>query len=219
VARRFSPAKYRLVYAALVERDGEYCSAGLWGVEGEEACAFGEGERPQLQIDHVKERDECGPEEYEQLGNYRLLCRSCNARKEHRRRARRIAAEVMSRVSPPDRVCVREGAESFGGVPTSNIRQHLGSEEQGPHLRKNSLMEPVYRDYVLTAVLRGRLQVPQVVYSKKELNDAGAEACQGNPATTVRYLDKLVSMSGVLRLESDGLGGTVVLLREDPYPS
>lgn len=52
-------------------------------------------------------------------------------------------------------------------------------------------------------------------YDKKEAVNEGAEYCGCSPLTTKRYLDKLTSNSGALRIDKDLLGNDILYLRQD----
>jgi len=74
------PKPPRGVRAAVLERDGYACRGCGWR-PGDEVPLHPKGERPifrTLEIDHIVPRSKGGPSE---IGNYQVLCTTCNSRK------------------------------------------------------------------------------------------------------------------------------------------
>ena len=119
-----------------------------------------------------------GPDEPE---NWRLLCKACNAGR------RRNAGEKL-------RGMLCEGGADEDATRTA--KQALPYGEGSPEMRSSGWFEVLYRDYV-------KLNVPM---PKSEAIDSGSEASGCSITTAERYLRKLCSKAGPMRVYNDEHG-------------
>ncbi len=203
LGNRLSPARRRIVFQRIVDRDGSCCN--------NPECPHVAGEYP-LQIDH-KDDDKANWS----FENLQLLCQPCNVKKEHRRRALKREEEVDAKLSADGSVCVNEttGARPRETVNSRSLRSVLDVPEGGTTFHANAIQEPAFREFVLTTVIRASLEDPPRFFSKKELVAAGAEAAQCSTVTGNRHIEKLANpINGILEVFNDGLGVALVRLRE-----
>ena len=214
MGRSYTPYEYRVMKGLVADRDGgEFCSAGLFGrVDGEEECPHAAGSH-RLQLDHVKKREECeSEEEYLSVGNVRLLCASCNRKKEHVWRRARKDERVVARLGTGERDIDIDSAPVNKISETSFIRDRLVCEDGGTNFQANAWMEPRFELFVLTTVIEG--QQKGVHYTRKELVGAGCRHAQCNPQTGDKYMLKICNrINGLLEEFEDGYLNRCVRVR------
>ena len=196
---RLTVAKRRIVFQMLVERDGARCN--------NPTCPHEMG-RFRLEIDHIDHNKDNW-----EIGNLQILCQSCNVKKEHARREKEIRAEVDGVLSAHGCMYMYEKK----GMPgdTVNIRHGLNVPEGGTTFHANAMQEPVFRQTVLEAVMRGELEDPPRHWTRKDLLNHGSEMAQCSPLSAARHLDKLTNpISGLLEVVPDEYQNLVVVLRK-----
>jgi len=226
------PASVRLwQYMFLCERDGELCSV----------CGKGSAE-VRLEIDHLDgDPNNNAPE------NIRFLCHRCNMKELWKRIKSQIRtqpsekapiSEILSRSTSmrggatereiitkddlsnadpsPELIqkIEREKNESVREIRSVEGRRSermLDVYHESPELRISREKEPEFRRKCLECVLRPEgLTVHQAIY---EL----AEEIQISPITCRRYLEKLTSAAGPLKVGEEGPRGHQVLLLREEY--
>lgn len=161
------------IYNWTASRDGEYC----W------ICGI-EGDRNSLVVDHWD-----GDNSNNDPENWRLLCQSCNIRKNPRGRAR------------------------FGSSRRTFEQATINSEE----LRINRRAEPAYNRWVWFLLCdHKKKEVRSIPYTRAI--SGGAQVVKVSPMTTRRYLDKLISDDGPLKEFTDDLGVRTVTIKHEKIP-
>lgn len=144
--------------------------------------------------------------------NLRLLCRSCNVAEENKQR--NPTADVHDRLvqsgylSTEASTGVDVGVGEEGSPTTRVIKQAAGYRDGSPEMRANRLMEPIFREWVLSTVKA------RTFISRQDAIDSGAELCGCSTNTASRYLAKLVSTVGPLKVVLDSLDNTVIMAKE-----
>lgn len=91
-------------------------------------------------------------------------------------------------------VCVRE--RQFGSINTKVAKDTLDYNSGSVEMKANSMYEPEFVKWLLSSL-------PMV---KEEAINSGAYEVGCNPYTCTRYLNKLTSAAGPLRVFKDGMG-------------
>lgn len=199
--KRYTPEMRDLLYKALAFRDGEKCRRC-----GRKPTAA----KPPLVIDHID-----GDEKHRAFNNLRLLCASCNAKEGYAHR-RRVSTGGKN-ISTVTKKHLR-GSEGVGGgvslqpgdkTRPGTLKDRLGysSDEASPEMRANNHYEGPYRAWARYQV-DDRERVP-----REDLINGGAEFVGCSTQSATRYLKKLTSPEGPLRLEQDPKLGVVVVAR------
>lgn len=184
---RFSPQARYWVYNFLAMRDGEKCA--ICGVLGKEK---------ELVIDHIDNSPH-----HNTPDNLRLLCRSCNM-KAYIGLAR-DRSQTTTRLSVNERV----------GVGLANAGEQavaVSDEQRSAEFRVNRLMEPAYRREVMFRVFTGKepLSPSEAIYGI-------AEKLGMSPVTTKRYLQKMCSPEGPLKLVEMKAGEQYLQIRSEHW--
>jgi len=222
------PASVRYwIYQYVAARDGERCSNPSCGKGPEEAF---------LEVHHING----DPNDYKPQ-NLNLLCRSCNRKKFWERIKEKLAtqqptqsvvSEALSAVkesegektSPNEATTITEAiqkieqgqsrasvseSENVGGGLRDDRMLAVGSES--PELRINREKEHLYRATAIELVLR-----PEGLTVYQAINEI-AEIVAISPTTARRYLGKMVSRAGPLKIGEGKRGHQVLLLREEVW--
>jgi len=217
------PASIRYwIYQYVAARDGEHCSNPACGKEPEEAF---------LEVHHVNgDPNDYRPE------NLKLLCRSCNRKKfwdrvkaklATQQPAESVASEALKVVRESERETTSNELseairkiesrasvserESVGGVEAVRDERMLAVGGESAELRINREKESLYRCTAIELVLRpGGLTVYQAI------NEV-AEMVAISPTTARRYLAKMVSRAGPLKIGEGKRGHQILLLREETW--
>jgi len=138
--------------------------------------------------------------------NLRLLCHSCNVR-EYYRKAREMIKRQPASVSRS-----LEAAASGVGVSVSEDgRRIVDVERESPEIQINRVKEPLYVATVLEMMLRPEgLTVFDAIYEASQL-------IRISPATARRYLLKMSSRAGPLRVGEGPRGRQRLFLREEHW--
>lgn len=212
----------------LIQRDGNRCSTPGCLVVGTDI-------KP-LEVDHID-----GDYENDDPSNLKLLCHKCNCREWHRRRnlspetrtsavcvkSSNGTAQQQSEIPPqaPQNESIRGEKYNmsqiepitgsfFRSVSTKSVSvcANEGDEtrvdEESAEIRINREKEPLYRSLALEMAARRKLTTRRAIYGL-------AEKLGLSPATTRRYLEKLISEEGPLELTDRGpRGNREITIRE-----
>lgn len=179
-------------YRFLVLRDGEKCArCGKTPTTQNEV----------LDIDHIDGLLFNGDPD-----NLQLLCRSCNVAKQNGARLA-LASPSLGAASPsPSAQFVRERKE--GRSETRVAREAVDYSQGGVEMKANYLYEVHFRNWLMEKVAqRGSIE-------KGDAIAAGAEVVGASPATTAKYLAKLISSAGPLKEVKGMLGEKSLILKE-----
>ena len=183
------------VYRYLVIRDGERCARCLSSPTGQNGNSAGQNA---LEIDH-----EDGNPWNDDPNNLRLLCKKCNVILENKARSLQPAHPPLAR--PPSAQCVREREE--GKPETRIVREVVDFMQGAAEMQANFLYEVQYRHWLLEEVSKkGSIE-------KGDAINAGAEVVGCSPATTQKYLAKLLSTAGPLCEFKGSLGEKLLVLK------
>lgn len=204
----------------LIQRDGNECYMP-------DCKEVGTDEKP-LEVDHID-----GNYENDDPANLRLLCHKCNCREWHRRRNMRLEARASAvgvkssngvAQQPPENlqkspqnesVCGEEYEKSlktpisssfFRSVSKKNVsicankEEETRVDEESVEIRINREKEPLYRSLALEMAAERKLTTRRAIYGL-------AEKLGISPATTRRYLEKMLSEEGPLALTDRGPRG------------
>lgn len=176
------------VYRFLCIRDGERCALCHATPTGQNGNSAGQNA---LEIDH-----EDGCYWNDDPDNLRLLCKKCNVSAENKARVLRVS---------PSAKCVREREE--GKSETRIVREVVDFMRGAPEMQANFLYEVQYRHWLLEAVsTQGSIE-------KGDAINSGAEVVGCSPATTAKYLAKLLSSAGPLSEFKGSLGERLLVLK------
>lgn len=119
--------------------------------------------------------------------NLRLLCRSCNVRESNKVRSRSFKGVCVSKTE----------------VVKALVRYHNGSAE----MSVSGYCEPDFRRWVSEIIEKDGF------ISKDDAINGGAEQCGCSVATASRYLQKMTSIAGNYKEETDRTGMSVIVER------
>ena len=150
---------------------------------------FAEPDAP-LEIDHV---DPSGPTTWP---NLRLLCKNCNLKRRRRPKDRGTNESVE----------IKERQLALGEKlsATDQARLTLPYSEGSPEMQANGYYERYYRAWLLKSLSM----------AKKEAVEGGAETVGCSVETAGRYLAKLTSGAGPVRVVPDAHGIPMLTLKE-----
>lgn len=138
-----------------------------------------------LDVDHVN-----GNKKDNDPGNLRLLCRSCNVAESNRSRARRTKGSLC--------VCVSA---------TEALKSVVSYSDGSAEMAVSGYCETKFRAWVMTVVEE------EGFIRKSDAVEGGAELVGCSTATTLRYLTKMASITGALKIEKDATGKVVYVKR------
>jgi hypothetical protein len=175
----------------LAERDGGKCIT----------CGVSESEKS-LEVDHID-----GDPFNNALENLRLLCHGCNVREYHRKAREMIRRQSSSIVSRS-----LDAADSGAGESASeNVGRVVDAERESPEIQINRVKEPLYVATALEMLLRSEgLTVYDAIYEVSQRIGI-------SPATARRYLLKMTSKAGPLRVGEGPRGRQRLYFREEHW--
>lgn len=193
MGNRFQESHYKLAYSFIAERDGDYCL-----ICGPKKDGF----RYRLQIDHADNNQDNGSPE-----NLHLLCPRCNCQK------RQLpVAEQKKLIKVYSDKNVREREREHGTGATKQIKALVDYSSGSIEMQANSHYENNYREWLLA-------NIKQIGFiTKYESIHSGAEFVGCSSVTSDRYLKKMISATGVLKLARDPIGNTIVIFKDKPKP-
>jgi len=182
----------QIIWAFLAQRDGAYC----------QTCQKTSRE-VELIIHHID-----GNPRNNDPANLNLQCRSDNEKLIW-------AQRVRYSVSTPQSVCVNgrnceEGVRAEGDRSLSLLDRELSASSE---IRLSREKEPVFRSYVMGALLQG----DGASLSVEEAVNAGAEFARISTVTARRYLAKMTSSEGALCVLDHGKGMKLVVAVKSHY--
>jgi hypothetical protein len=188
---RFQTNVREWIYKYLATRDGEKCLL----------CGAAPGREP-LEIDHAD-----GNEINDAADNLHLLCKPCNLRL--RKLSPKEHARLMHDHSAIN-VCERE--REHGDLATELAKQHIDYSEGPTTMQAAGYFEVKFRRFALEEVARvGVIPKADLIYS-------GAEVCGCSPISAERYLSKLVSSAGALKVIR-GTSNELLVTHRGPMPA
>ena len=174
----------------LGERDGSKCIT----------CGVSESEKP-LEVDHID-----GDPYNNAPENLRLLCHGCNVR-EYYRKAREMIKHQPSGISRS----LDATASGVGESVSEDGRRIVDVEHESPEIQINRVKEPLYVATALEMMLRPEgLTVFDAIYEVSQRIGI-------SPATARRYLLKMSSRAGPLRVGEGPRGRQRLYLREERW--
>jgi hypothetical protein len=191
--RRLGEKSRLWCYRFLALRDGERCRlCGAFPV------TRNDGNVPlRLEIDHID-----GDPWNWQVINLRLLCKKCNL-------AERNRASCAPSGDSARYVCVQKELSEEGSPSTRVIKEAVDYGRGTPEMQANFLFEVDFRAWLL-AIIKERGFV-----LKADAIAAGAETVGCSPATSARYVAKLISSVGPLQERKDMLGGLMLEFKQE----
>jgi hypothetical protein len=185
---RFTKKERKIVYAFLVEREGEKC----------DICNRAPP-KVALEVDHKEGTYPLSnsPE------NLRLLCKSCNRGDGNRQRKNRASQSSKS----DSRVSVREGGR-IRQIP-SMLKDALDYQSGSVEMQANDLFERSFCHWLFSYIEENRsIEWQEAIYS-------GAQFVGCSSQSTDRYLKKMTSLEGPLLKTMDSSRKWVVEFREN----
>lgn len=204
--KRFSAYQRKLIYDELVKRDTERCacpgtldscSHDDHTCDQMKGCVYGS-----FQIDHAD-----GNPNHNKMGNFRLLCKRCNARWREYHKAKRLFADQI-----PDQIPDQtKGARALESLPENATERNL---REVNYLDGSSMMQvkaKAWRGFYTWIMEEIRVKKRR---NYKEVVGEGSWEFGVSDTTIKRYLISICSKIGPLEIIKDDNNREVIVGRE-----